>query len=326
MLNKDEIFEIIKSVDKNKLALEMIEETLSFSGIDGVVFAEIDVKTGDINVKFRANWQLKPEVEKGLWIAQFTTENMDDIPDDLEDEIKNAEDSVAEFYRRYPAYYVEFFEDYDIEERMEKLGVASKVKLLLTTVELNKADEREDVIEVLDKDTLRNIIDNLDINKIAHEAFDDARSHSSISGSVNVEIDARDGEVSIGFYQSNTMTIGYYDTYINLFSIKTGYGSEDYGYPDQDVYLFTESEHIAYFNELKERNYRIEEEEEEGEILDDSEIRDAVIEKFDLDLDDLLEEYYQVIDTEMLECLYDTRHVDNQIDEFYSNTVEGKNI
>lgn len=123
MLNKDEIFEIIKSVDKNKLALEMIEEALSFRGIDGVVFAEMDVKTGDINVKFRANFQLKPEVEKGLWIAQFTTENMDEIPDDLEDEIKNAEDSVAEFYRRYPTYYVEFFEDYNIEEKMRELRI-----------------------------------------------------------------------------------------------------------------------------------------------------------------------------------------------------------
>lgn len=326
MLNKNEILEIIEGLDKKKLALEMVEEALGFRSIDGVVFAEMDVEEGDIKVSFRADSSLKPEVEEGLWIASFSTVNMDEIPEDLEEEIENAEDSVAEFYRKYPTHIVEFVDKYELEEKMDELGVASTVELLLTTIELNKAKEREDIIEVLEKDTLKDIIDNLDMNKIVHEAFDDARSHSSVCGYINVEIDAKDGEVSIEFSKSNTMTIGYYDTYIALFSIKTGDGLDNFGYPDEYISLFTEDEHIKYFEGLKERNYRIEDGEEEGETLDDCEIRDAVIDKFGLDLDDLFKEYYQIIDAEALDYLYDESKVNRQIDELYSNIVKHQKV
>lgn len=80
-----------------------------------------------------------------------------------------------------------------------------------------------------------------------------------MSGSINVAIDAKDGEVYISFSQNNSMTIGYYYTYINLFSIRTGNGiRDDYDYPSDDKYLFTEDKHMAYFEELEKRNHRIE--------------------------------------------------------------------
>lgn len=200
--------------------------------------------------------------------------------------------------------------------------MSNKVKVLLKTVEINHYNEREDEIEVLDRETLEDIIDNLDMEKISHEAFNEARGHS-MSGSIDVEIDARDGEVSIGFSQSNSMTIGYYDTYIRLFSIRTGDGiGDDYKYPNDDKDLFTENEHIAYYEELEERNSRIEDEEEDGEILADYEIKDAVIEKFNLDEDELLEEYFEVIDAENVDWLLDTDEINRQIEELYSHVVE----
>lgn len=131
MLNKNEIFEIIESIDKKELALEMVEESLNFRGINGVVFAEMDIETGDVKVNFRADYEFKPEKEEGLWIAKFTTENMDEIPDDLEDKIENVEDSVAEFYRTYPEHSVEFFEDYELDEKMKELGIYPTTKVLL---------------------------------------------------------------------------------------------------------------------------------------------------------------------------------------------------
>lgn len=198
----------------------------------------------------------------------------------------------------------------------------NKVKVLLKTVEINHYNEREDEIEVLEKDALKDIIDNLDLEKISHEAFNEARGRS-ISGSVDVEIDARDGEICISFSQSNSMTIGYYDTYIRLFSIRTGNGiGDDYKSPELDIYLFTEDEHIAYYKELEERNYRIENGEEDGEILSESEIKDAVIEKFNLDEDELLEEYFEVIDAENVDWLLDTDEINRQIEELYSHVVE----
>lgn len=322
MLDKSKIIEIIENINKEELAGEIVELALEFRGIDGVVYAELDIETGDIKVNFRADSSLKPEKEKGLWIAQFTTNNMEEIPEDLPEEIEDAEDTVAEFYRAYPECHIEFIEEYDIEDKLKELGATSTVKLLLRTEELNRANEREDEIEVLDKDTLKDIIGNLDINEISHEAFDKARGYS-MSGSIDVDIDARDGEVSIGFSQSGSMTIGYYDTYINLFSIKTGDGiGDDYKYPSDDKNLFTENEHIAYYEELEERNSRIEDEEEDGEILADYEIKDAVIEKFDLDESELLEEYFKMIDSENVEFLYDIDRVNEQIEELYSHIVE----
>ena len=210
-----------------------------------------------------------------------------------------------------------------MKNEIKETEVAPTVKLLLKTVELNEANEREDEIEVLDKDVLKDKIDNLDIDKISHEAFDKARGYYSMSGSIDVDIDARDGEVSIGFSQSGSMTIGYYNTYINLFSIKTGDGiGDDYKYPSDDKNLFTENEHIAYYEELEDRNSRIEDEEEDGEILADYEIKDAVIEKFDLDESELLEEYFKMIDSENVEFLYDIDRVNEQIEELYSHIIE----
>lgn len=330
MLDKNKIIEIIRNVNKENLTGEMVELALEFRGIDGVVYAELDIETGDIEVNFRADFKAKPEVEKGLWIATFDTYNMEEIPDDLPEDLGKLRDEdgdyvVAEFYRRYPEYReyrTEFIEEYDIEDKLKELGVTSTVKLLLRTEELNRANEREDEIEVLDKDTLKDIIGSLDINEISHEAFDKARGYS-MSGSIDVDIDARDGEVSIGFSQSGSMTIGYYDTYINLFSIKTGDGiGDDYKYPSDDKNLFTENEHIAYYEELEDRNSRIEDEEEDGEILADYEIKDAVIEKFDLDESELLEEYFKMIDSENVEFLYDIDRVNEQIEELYSHIIE----
>lgn len=201
--------------------------------------------------------------------------------------------------------------------------MSNKVKVLLKTVEINPADEWEDEIEVLDRETLEEIIDNLDLEKISHEAFNEARSYGSVSGSVDVEINARDGEVCISFSHNNQMTIGYYNTYIRLFSIETGSGvGDDYKSPELDIYLFTEDEHIAYYKELKERNDRILNGEEDGDIILEYKIKDAVIEKFNLDEDELLEEYFEVIDAENVDWLLDTDEINRQIEELYSHVVE----
>lgn len=124
MLGKDEIKEILNSVDKKALAQEIIEAVLIWRYMtldDAVIYAELDLETGEIEVKYRADFALKPQKEKGLWIAKFITHNMDEIPDDLPDEIKNADDVIATYYRLSAEYYVEFIEDYDIEDKLREL-------------------------------------------------------------------------------------------------------------------------------------------------------------------------------------------------------------
>ena len=54
----------------------------------------------------------------------------------------------------------------------------------------------------------------------------------------------------------------------------------------------------------------------------DYEIKDAVIEKFDLDESELLEEYFKMIDSENVEFLYDIDRVNEQIEELYSHIIE----
>lgn len=193
------------------------------------------------------------------------------------------------------------------------------VNLLLTTVEINNCCERESKIEVINKEMLKSMIDNLDIDNIAHEAFNKARGYS-FSGYIEVDIDARDGEVSISYSRSNSTTIGYLDTYINLFNIETGDGVGDwYKYPEKDIYLFTEAEHIKYFEELEERNSRIEDNEEDEEIISEYKIRELVIEKFNLDEDELLKKYYETIDSENVNL--DNNRINNQIEDLYSYMI-----
>ena len=135
MLDKNKIIEIIENINKEELTGEMVELALEFRGIDGVVYAELDIETGDIKVNFRADSSLKPEKEKGLWIAQFITNNMEEIPEDLPEDLGKIRDEdgdyvVAEFYRRYPEYreyHTEFIEEYDIEYKLKELGVISTI-------------------------------------------------------------------------------------------------------------------------------------------------------------------------------------------------------
>lgn len=193
------------------------------------------------------------------------------------------------------------------------------VNLLLTTEELNKDNERASEIEVLNKEELKAIIDDIDISKTAHEAYDIARGYS-LSGYIEVDIDARDGEICMSFRESGNINVGYFNTFINLFNIETGDGiGDEYKYPEHEIYLFTEDEHIEYFEELEERNYRIRNKEEDGEILNEYEIADMVAEKFNLDKDELLEEYYKLTDSENVE--WDDDRINEQIEELYSHQI-----
>ena len=60
MLDKNKIIEIIRNVNKENLTGEMVELALEFRGINGVVYAELDIETGDIEVNFRADFKAKP--------------------------------------------------------------------------------------------------------------------------------------------------------------------------------------------------------------------------------------------------------------------------
>lgn len=126
MLRKSEIKKIINSVDKKELSKEIIEVALNWRRWNhpydyATIYAELDLETGEIEVNTRADFELIPKKEKGLWIAQFTTYNMEEIPDDLPEEIKNTEDTIAEFYRLFPEHYIDFFDDYEIENKLKEL-------------------------------------------------------------------------------------------------------------------------------------------------------------------------------------------------------------
>lgn len=195
------------------------------------------------------------------------------------------------------------------------------VKLLLTTNEVDPYDTEESVIEVLNKEKLLSIIDNLDLSTLVHEAYNEARSCRA-SGYYEVDIDATDGELVQGFTHSGHFNIGCYDTYINLISIPTGDGVGDY-YKDynESKDIFIENEHIEYFEELEERNDAIYNEEIEGKMLTEYEMFNAVVEKFDIDIDDLLEEYFKIMDDYHSSDALDMNNINAQIEELYKHAI-----
>lgn len=276
MLNKNEIFEIIESIDKKELALEMVEESLNFRGISGVVFAEMDIETGDVKVNFRADYEFKPEKEEGLWIAKFTTENMDEIPDDLEDKIENAEDSVAEFYRTYPEHGVEFFEEYKLEEKMKELGV-NKIKLIKRKNQYSR-DEYE--YEVLEKEVIEDILDNLDSTEVARELLEKAFEYEGISGRAIAELDIQTGEISYYFLKSHNFNLEP-DLYIALMSF------------DKVQTMFDLSDDYVLDNEEMDELKELMDEDIHGEdAMDYGEAYDAIIEKYNINAGERLRDYY----------------------------------
>lgn len=68
------------------------------------MYAELDIKTGKIEVYFHADAELRPAKEEGIWIAWFRNDNLEELlpsESDLPDEITEADDEVAAYLETY---------------------------------------------------------------------------------------------------------------------------------------------------------------------------------------------------------------------------------
>lgn len=144
MLQKKTLQKIYRNMNRKEIAEEMVAEALVFIETDGTVYAEIDVNTGEINVKFRADFELKPRYEKNIWISEFTTHNMEEIPEDLPEFIKNAEDDVDLYYRTYAEDIIEFIDTEELDKQINffrKLDKLAKQGLMLSDESLKQLRE-----------------------------------------------------------------------------------------------------------------------------------------------------------------------------------------
>lgn len=175
-----------------------------------------------------------------------------------------------------------------------------------------------DKTEMLEREKIEEIIDNLDMYKLAREAFEDARYQSlHMSGAIDVVIDLTTGELESRF---NAPCFGMSTDptpYVILFRVPFTYGGSDEYFLNDYKDMFVEEEHIAYYEELEEKS-RLSQEEDgnEDDFLYDDEIKDAVIEKFNLNESELEEEFYKELDEYNFERLRDDCTIE-QLDEIY---------
>ena len=163
--------------------------------------------------------------------------------------------------------------------------------------------------EILDRDVLENIIDNIDINEIAHKAFDDVRYYSNyFTGSIVVNINAETGEVENCLHINNSIAVTDDIPRINLFNIPFNSNCSDEYFINDYKDIFVKDEHIAYYKELQETE----------DDIEDFEIKDMVIEKFNLNEYELEEEYYKKLDMLNFDSIYET-NIYEQLEEIYDD-------
>lgn len=257
MLNKTEILEIIEDIDKNELILKMREEALIYEGINGVVYAEMNIETGEIKPYFRVKCQYQPKPENGLWIAQFSTENMDKIPEDLENEIK-------------------FFEKDELEEKMKELGI-NKIKLIKRKDQYSR-DEYE--YEVLEKEVIEDVINNLDSTDVARELLEEAFKYEGISGRAIAELDIQTGEISYYFLKSQN------------FNLEPNLYLEIMSFDEVQTMFDLSDDYILDNDEMDELKELMDEDVHGEDVMDYGEAYSTIIEKYNIDTSERLKDYY----------------------------------
>lgn len=104
VLSKTEIKNIITDLDRKELADKIVNIALDERAWKGCVYAELDIKTGKIEVYFHADSNIEPAKEEGIWIAWFRNDHLEELlpsESDLPDEIVEADDEVAAYLKAY---------------------------------------------------------------------------------------------------------------------------------------------------------------------------------------------------------------------------------
>lgn len=139
VLSKDEINNIIAGLDRKELSSTIVNIALDERVWEGCVYAELDIKTGKIDVYFHADAELRPAKEEGIWIAWFRNDNLEELlpsESDLPDEIIEADDEVAAYLKAYSEELmnldiIHFISQGALEMRLEEYEEDEEINKLL---------------------------------------------------------------------------------------------------------------------------------------------------------------------------------------------------
>lgn len=137
VLSKDEINNIMADLDRKELSNEIVNIALDERACEGCVYAELDIKTGKIDVYFHADAELEPATEEGIWIAWFRNDNLEELlpsESDLPDEIIEADDEVAAYLKAYSKELM----DLDIIHFINQGALVMKLEEYEEDEEINK--------------------------------------------------------------------------------------------------------------------------------------------------------------------------------------------
>lgn len=121
-MNKEKLINAYRGINKKEVVDEMVSNLLYFRNIEGMVYVELELETGDINVEFSSSSNPVPDFDKSICLSVYTTGNLEEaLPSlsDLPDEIKNADDDVAEYFRIYGMDIFEFISEEEFKNQLE---------------------------------------------------------------------------------------------------------------------------------------------------------------------------------------------------------------
>lgn len=119
-MNKEKLINIYRNMNKQEVVNNIIEDLLYFRDLEGIVYTNINTKTGEISVRFSS---YPHDFENCVCLCKYETGHLEEAlpsPSDLPDSIRYAEDDVAEYFRAYGMDIFEFISEDELINELDQ--------------------------------------------------------------------------------------------------------------------------------------------------------------------------------------------------------------
>ena len=119
MLEKKTLQKIYRNMNKKEIVNEMLNDLLYFRDFDGIVYAKLDIETGEIETNYASKSNL-PNYEGSICLCEYETGHLEEvIPPDIPKHIKDADDVIAEWFKNYAIDIFEFISEEEFTSKLK---------------------------------------------------------------------------------------------------------------------------------------------------------------------------------------------------------------
>lgn len=118
-MNKEKLINIYRNMNRKEIVDDIIEDLLYFRDLEGIIYANLNVKTGDISVRFSS---YPHDFENCICLSKYETGHLEEAlpsPSDLPEHIRCAEDDIAEYFKTYGMDIIEFISEKEFIKELE---------------------------------------------------------------------------------------------------------------------------------------------------------------------------------------------------------------